>query len=174
VLQIVIMPKERRMKLYIMRHGQAQLTAPSDQLRALTEQGEQESMIMAKWLTKQVKQFPLSFVSPYVRAQQTYQTVINEFNAPGHHYCLDELTPESSPQMCGDALLAYCAQHNVENALVVSHLPLVALLVNDLCKGDEMPSFSTSSIACLDIDLAQWQGHLIWHKTFNDVVMGID
>jgi len=160
------------MKLYIMRHGQAQLTAPSDEQRSLTDQGSQESLIMAKWLGLQCEYFPLTFVSPYIRAQQTYQLVISGFKAPGHHYCLNELSPESSPQMCGDALLAYCSQHNADSALVVSHLPLVALLVNDLCKGDIMPSFSTSSIACIDIDLESWQGDLLWHKTFNDVLMG--
>ena len=161
------------MKLYIMRHGQAQLTASSDKLRDLTAQGQQESVIMAKWLASQQGEFDITFASPYIRAKHTYDLVITSFKAPEHHYVLNELTPESSPEMCGDALLAYCAQHKAASVLVVSHLPLVALLVSDLCKGDVVPSFSTSSIACLEIDLDTWRGNLLWHKTFNDVLMQV-
>jgi hypothetical protein len=46
------------------------------------------------------------------------------------------------------------------------------LLMSDLCKGDMAPAFSTSSIACIEIDLDSWQGILCWHKTFDDVLMG--
>lgn len=160
------------MKLFIMRHGQAEFNAPSDKLRNLTQQGIEESIVMAKWLLTQQTDFSITFVSPYNRAQQTYNYAIEQIGMVGHHYCLNDLSPESSPKMCGDALLAYCAHHNASSALVVSHLPLVALLVGDLCKGDIMPSFSTSSIACVDIDLDTWQGSLLWHRTFNDVLNG--
>ncbi|MGB1297001.1 MAG: phosphohistidine phosphatase SixA [Psychrobium sp.] len=160
------------MKLYIMRHGQAQITAPSDSARQLTPQGHQETEIMAKWLATKEQFFSASFVSPYCRAQQTIEIVSREFKMSEHHLVLDELTPEANPQTCGDTLLAYCAQYKTENALVVSHLPLVGLLVNDLCRGDLVPAFSTSSIACLDIDLDNWQGTLCWHKTVNEVLMG--
>lgn len=164
------------MKLYVMRHGQASFTAPSDELRELTDQGREESIIMARWLATKESDFSVTFVSPYVRAKQTYECVIENFNIPVHHYCLDDLTPESSPSRCGDALLAYCAEHcsdnAADNALVVSHLPLVGLLISDLCKGEFVSSFTTSSIACIDIDLDSWKGSLLWHRTFNDVLMG--
>jgi len=160
------------MKLYVMRHGQASFTASSDKLRELTDQGREESSIMARWLAIKESIFSVTFASPYTRAQQTYDCVIENFTMPVHHYCLEELTPESSPSKCGETLLAYCALHEAENALVVSHLPLVDLLVSDLCKGDVVASFSTSSIACMDIDLENWKGSLLWHRTFNDVLMG--
>lgn len=161
------------MKLYIMRHGQAQLSASSDQARELTPQGIEETSLMAKWLAGNESTFDVSFVSPYIRAKQTYDVVLNQYVMPEHHYCLNELTPESNPSTCGDALLAYCSQHKAVNALVVSHLPLVGLLVNDLCHGGIVPSFSTSSVACLDIDLDNWQGCLLWHKSVHDVLLGI-
>lgn len=161
------------MKLFIMRHGQAEFSAPSDKLRNLTPLGIEESTIMAKWMLTQQKDFSITFVSPYNRAQQTYEYVTKQIGMSEHHYCLEDLSPESSPKLCGDALLAYCAHHNVNSALVVSHLPLVDLLVTDLCRGDMVPSFSTSSIACVDIDLETWQGSLLWHRTFKDVLAGI-
>jgi len=66
--------------------------------------------------------------------------------------------------------LAYCAQVGASSALVVSHLPLVGLLVADLCKGAMMPSFTTSSIACVELDLDNWQGQLLWHESYQDVI----
>lgn len=154
-----------------MRHGQAELTASSDQQRALTIKGIEETTIVAKWLSAQQRTVDISFVSPYLRAQQTIDIVKHEYKEISHHYCLNELTPDASPASCGDVLLAYCAQHGVQSALVVSHLPLVALLVSDLCKGDIVPTFSTSSIACLDINLESWQGDLICHRSLGQILM---
>ncbi len=160
------------MKLYIMRHGQAQISAPSDSQRALTPLGQEQTAIMAKWLRNTASSFDVAFVSPYKRALQTFDIVSQQVRMSGHHYCLEELTPESNPSTCGDALLAYCAEHKATNAFAVSHLPLVGLVINDLCRGDFVPAFTTSSIACLDIDLVEWQGRLLWHRTLDDVLMG--
>ncbi|NRA62535.1 MAG: phosphohistidine phosphatase SixA [Psychrobium sp.] len=160
------------MKLYIMRHGQAQATASSDEARALTDVGCQESQLMATWLATQQPQFDLTFASPYLRAEQTFATVAPAFSGAPTHHVLQELTPESSPASCGDAVLAYCAQAKASSALVVSHLPLVALLVADLCGNKAMPSFTTSSIACIELDLDSWQGNLLWHKKVQDVLTG--
>lgn len=160
------------MKLYIMRHGQAELTASSDQQRELTIKGIEETSIMAKWLKSKQPTFDISFVSPYIRAQQTFDIISQNCPMNGHHYCLNELVPEASPANCGDVLLAYCAQHCVKSALVVSHLPLVSLLISDLCKGDIVPTFSTSSIACIDIDLDSWMGNLIEHRSLKQILMG--
>lgn len=161
------------MKLYIMRHGQAQISAPTDQERELTDVGRQESHVMAAWLAKQQPQFDITFVSTYVRAQQTFAIAKACIDNEPQHHVLAELTPDSSPEMCGDALLAYCAQAGATSALVVSHLPLVGLLVADLCKGAVMPSFSTSSIACVELDLDSWQGQLLWHRSFQDVLNSV-
>lgn len=161
------------MKLYIMRHGQAQPVAPTDKQRELTETGRQETTIMATWLAKHQRQFDITFVSPYVRAQQTYQITKTIFDNTPQHHVLEELTPDSSPELCGDTLLAYCAQTKASSALVVSHLPLVGLLVSDLCKGAIMPSFSTSSIACVELDLDNWQGQLLWHESYQEVLSSV-
>ena len=159
------------MKLYIMRHGQAVPSASTDAQRALTDIGRQQSRAVAKWLAKSQPQFDITFASPYLRAEQTFAEVAQEFIAAQQHFVLQELTPESSPKSCANAVLAYCALGNASSALLVSHLPLVALLVADLSRDNSMPSFSTSSVACLDIDLDSWQGQLLWHKSFHDIML---
>lgn len=158
------------MKLYIMRHGQAQPIAPTDKERVLTDIGRQESLLMATWLAKHQTNFDITFVSPFKRALETYDIASDIIENTPQHHILEELTPDSSPEICGDTLLAYCAQVKAKSALVVSHLPLVGLLVSDLCKGAIMPSFTTSSIACVELDLENWQGELLWHESYQDVL----
>jgi len=153
-----------------MRHGQAQPVAPTDKDRVLTQVGRQETSIMATWLAKHQQQFDITFVSPYSRALETFDIVASVIRNAAQHHVLEELTPESSPEICGDTLLAYCAQTKADSALVVSHLPLVGLLVTDLCKETMMPSFTTSSIACVEIDLDNWQGQLLWHKGYQEIL----
>ena len=116
------------------------------------------------------RRFDITSVSPYARAQETFSIVKQMFDNQSQHHVLEELTPESSPETCGDTLLAYCAQATATAALVVSHLPLVGLLVSDLCKGAIMPTFTTSSIACIELDLENWQGELLWHESYSDVL----
>jgi phosphohistidine phosphatase len=159
------------MKLYIMRHGQAETVAQSDKERRLSKTGSVETEAVAKWLAQQKPQFSLSFVSPYVRTLETYQLVSEQIEQVANHYVLEELTPESDPASCGDSLLAYCAEHKASSALVVSHLPLVGLLIADLCPGVVLPIFVPSSIACLDIDLDNWQGKLLWYKTYQHIAL---
>lgn len=158
------------MKLFIMRHGQAQPMASTDKLRVLTDTGRQQSLIMATWLTKHQQYFDATFVSPYARALETFDVASQVIKHSQDHHVLEELTPDSSPENCGDTLLAYCAQLKATSALVVSHLPLVGLLVADLCKGAVMPNFTTSSIACVELDLDSWQGELLWHTSYDDVL----
>jgi len=157
------------MKLYIMRHGQAETVAPSDKERRLSLTGIEQSEAVAKWLAHNNTPFDVSFVSPYTRALETYQAVAKWLQPTRFHYVLDELTPESDPASSGDSLLAYCAEHQANSALVVSHLPLVGLLISDLCPGVVLPSFATSSVACLELDLQNWRGKLLWHKSFQHI-----
>lgn len=69
------------MKIYIMRHGEAQQFAPSDAQRALTDRGRHESEAVARACANQrgVKGFDLVLVSPYLRAQQTWETAHGSF-----------------------------------------------------------------------------------------------
>ena len=69
---------ETHQKLLIMRHGEAAAGAP-DHLRRLTSRGEQEVNLMARWLASRMGKGELNalriIASPYVRDQQTAQTV---------------------------------------------------------------------------------------------------
>ena len=145
------------MKVVVMRHGDAVLGADDDAARALTSLGREQSRAMALWLQQQMPHLDRVLVSPYLRAQQTWQTVRGLFGEVQVDV-LDELVPHGHSAPVADYLRAL--EGEVENLLVISHLPLVGYLVQSLCPAAGAPMFATSGLACIE-----WQdgkGVLLW------------
>ena len=67
------------MKVFIMRHGEAEVVASSDETRRLTDYGRKQSISQGQWLKTHLNLTALSvqkvIVSPYVRAQETFELV---------------------------------------------------------------------------------------------------
>ncbi|AKG72323.1 MULTISPECIES: phosphohistidine phosphatase SixA [Serratia] len=138
------------MQVLIMRHGEAALDAASDAVRPLTVCGRDESRQMAAWLNTKSVDIERVLVSPYLRAEQTLETVREALTLPEGEEVLPELTPG------GDAGLVSCylqalAKEGIGAVLVVSHLPLVGYLVAELCPGECPPMFATSAIANVEL-----------------------
>ncbi|MGL5948709.1 MAG: phosphohistidine phosphatase SixA [Aeromonas sp.] len=151
------------MQLFIMRHGQASFQAPSDAARELTAQGRQESLLMAQWLSSQLSA-PLDVVlhSPYRRAVQTWQHISAHLPSQQVLVC-NEATPEGDVDFVASYLTALAEQH--ASVLLVSHLPLVGYLLQDLCHLPHAPMFATSAIAAIDwrvTDHGFGHGELLW------------
>ncbi|MEG3753919.1 phosphohistidine phosphatase SixA [Psychromonas arctica] len=139
------------MQIYIMRHGQAEMMANSDSERNLTDEGRHESEIMAKYLVKQDVKFDAVLVSPYVRAQQTWQSVSPFFEGISNIQVLPCLTPAGSARKSVDEILALQAE-GIESVLLVSHLPLVGYIVGELAPAAGVPAFSTSAIGHISLN----------------------
>ena len=133
------------MQIYIMRHGQAEMMAFSDAERNLTDIGREESERMAKYLVKQGVELDAVLVSPYVRAQQTWQSVSPFFDGVTNIQTLPCLTPSGSARKTVNELLALQAE-GVKAVLIVSHLPLVGYIVGELAPSAGVPAFSTSAV----------------------------
>lgn len=133
------------MQIYIMRHGQAEMMAYSDAERNLTDLGRQESELMAKYLVKQNTSLDAVLVSPYIRAQQTWESVSPFFEGVTNIQVLPCLTPGGSARKTVDELLALQAK-GVKSVLLVSHLPLVGYIVGELAPAAGVPAFSTSAV----------------------------
>lgn len=138
------------MQVYIMRHGDAALEAPSDAQRPLTQTGRSESQDMAVWLAQQTVGVERVLVSPYLRAQQTLEIVNHILPPKGPVDILPELTPGGDVRQAGD-YLRMLAIEGVGSVLVISHLPLVGYLVAELCPGEQPPMFCTSAIASVTL-----------------------
>ena len=148
------------MKLWILRHGEAQPHARRDAERNLTEHGRQQVVRSAAHLMGQ----PLDCIlaSPYVRAQQTAALVRDALGFSAALKTVTWLTPESDPKFAVSQL------PDTGNVLLVSHQPLVGDLISLLQHGHcrQPQPMHTASLAELE---GEWPlaGSLrllhVWH-----------
>ena len=134
------------MQLFLMRHGEAGFNAHSDRERTLTDVGRQHTSLMSNWLGQTVEEFDIVLVSPYLRAQQSWQEVRKHFPEPKKWLTLDELVPAGDPATVADTVIAYAEHYNAQTVLVLAHMPLLGYLVSELVAGVEPPLFATSGV----------------------------
>ena len=115
------------MKIWIMRHGEAEPHARRDAERELTAHGREQVLRSAAHLIGQ----PLDciLVSPYVRAQQTAALVCQALGFSSPPVTVPWLTPESEPKYALSKL------PDSGNVLLVSHQPFVGDLISLLLHG---------------------------------------
>lgn len=136
------------MKLWILRHGEAQNRARTDAERELTDNGRAEVLSSAASLMGQ----PLRWIiaSPYVRAQQTAELVRQALGFSEAVVTVPWLTPDSDPRKVLDNLDLYAS----DTVLVVSHQPLVGSLIGLAVHGNlqQAEPMHTASLAELEAD----------------------
>ena len=115
------------MKIWILRHGEAEPHARRDAERELTAHGREQVLLSAALLIGQ----PLDsiLVSPYVRAQQTAELVRKALGFTSGLITVPWLTPESEPKFAVSKL------PDSGNVLLVSHQPFVGELISLLVHG---------------------------------------
>jgi phosphohistidine phosphatase len=137
-------------KLWLLRHGEAEPQARTDAARELTRHGRKEVLQSAAHLVGR----PLTTIlaSPYVRAQQTAQLVRETLGFAAPIVTVPWLTPD------GDLaeILRYLDAHSGEELLLVTHQPLVGDLAGLLLHGhrQEPLAMKTASLAELDGEFA--------------------
>lgn len=138
------------MRLWLLRHGQAEPQAASDAVRELTAQGRKEVLQAAAQLAGR----PLTAIlaSPYVRAQQTAELVREALGFAGAVATVAWLTPDTDPR----EVLKYLDEREGGEILLVSHQPLIGALGGLLLHGhrQEPLPMRTASLAELDGDMA--------------------
>lgn len=149
------------MQIFIMRHGEASMEAETDAQRPLTSQGQLEAELMGKWMEKMSLEFDAIWVSPYVRAQQTFSFVSKSSVAKEAHRTLSFITPSGSPGEVHDFIDGECTNGQTERLLIVSHMPLVSYLTSELTSHQQAPLFQTASVAEINYDLATMKGELV-------------
>ena len=151
------------MRISIMRHGEAENLAINDAQRALTEKGKVNSIQVAKQCVESnIAHYDLILVSPYVRAQQTWQAVSSTFKTTKMETC-DDITPYGQADQVFDYVMALIAEHQLESILLISHLPLVSHLTAAFTKNNNVPIFSPSSLAHIELDPENEQGKIMKH-----------
>ncbi|HDS1734516.1 phosphohistidine phosphatase SixA [Pseudomonas hunanensis] len=134
------------MKLWVLRHGEAEQRANTDAERRLTAHGREQVLHSAARLLDQPLQAIVA--SPYVRAQQTAALVHGALGFAEPVRTVPWLTPDSDVRQA----IAEIERLGLEHVLLVSHQPLVGALVSVLEHGHvQQPApMSTASLAELE------------------------
>jgi len=131
------------MRVWILRHGEAERQTQHDPDRALTERGKHDAKAAGELLAKETSKDLMVFASPYKRAQQTAYAALKAM--PQHSInTADWLQPDADPYAVVKQLDALSA-HEI---LLVSHQPLVSALAGVLISGDyrDGPPMHTASL----------------------------
>ncbi|MFF7708389.1 histidine phosphatase family protein [Pseudomonas sp. NPDC007930] len=134
------------MKLWVLRHGEAQAQALTDAQRRLTPRGREQALQSAGRLLG----VPLAGIlaSPYARAQETALLVRQALGGELSLNTVPWLTPDSDPA----ATLLGLDEHGPGDWLLVSHQPLVGCLLGWLERGERaaLHPMGTASLAELE------------------------
>lgn len=150
------------MKLYLMRHGQAESFAASDAERQLTERGIAQSRAMAQYL--KVEPPAKAIASPLVRACQTAFNVVEPLQHEVPFGTCEYLVPDEDPRQVLEWLKTVECDGPL---LLVTHNPLVSLLVSYLIHGHMQGSISlaTADLVYLDLTAPVAGGaQLLWYQ----------
>jgi phosphohistidine phosphatase SixA len=144
-------------RLLILRHGDAAVGGP-DQSRRLSDHGREQVHKQVLRHYQDINAVDVVVSSPYIRAAQTAEIVMQETAVKSIEW-LDDLLPHGSLRL----IEAFLQQHQASNVMLVSHLPLVGLLI-DYLTGETANSMGTASLASLSMDYpAQGLATLHWN-----------
>lgn len=156
------------MKVFVLRHGQAETQQTTDEVRNLTAKGRADVAASAQYSLSELAQVQEIWASPLVRAQQTAEIVRDILAAQGVHLSIktiDLITPESNPADLFDLLQA----SKLNSVLLASHMPFVGDFLDAFCGSARgYHAMNTSSMALVECDVpAKDCGDLRWLRHVN-------
>lgn len=153
------------MRIFIMRHGEAQPLVRSDRDRQLTDYGYNQAAASAQWLKQNYfANTPVDYVlvSPFQRTRQTFACLNEQLEVKQHEYS-EDIVPSGQAKLVHDYLdyLLTDRASCCNGIVLVSHMPLVSYLVDELCGQHRSILFSTAAIAVLEYDVDKGRGSLL-------------
>lgn len=150
------------MKLFFLRHGEAEYKAPTDFERELTDGGVDTAKAVGLFCRKAKIPFSAVYSSPLVRAKQTATLVLNEIPKVQMEET-EFLTPDSDPKNLFGLLKSFTAESRI---LLVTHEPFASACISTLISGNESARIimKPCSFACVEIDgvPSRGNGKLLW------------
>lgn len=143
------------MKLIVMRHGEAEASNTSDKTRNLTAYGRRQATDAGKWLATVLgnSDISLALVSPYTRTQQTCECLNTVLNIK-QKVDVAELVPNAKAYITHVVLDGFLRENpTLDSVILVSHMPLISFLLDELLSNRQASLFDTSSMAIIDYDI---------------------
>jgi phosphohistidine phosphatase len=152
------------MDVFVLRHGEAVREASHDRERCLTSRGREDLQSVLSSCRTELSSVRHLLVSPYVRAQQTAEIAIEYLDPAVISKTSEFLIPEANPIHLLDYLQQAQQRDELQSVLLVSHQPLVGVLVDRLCGFDVgRYRMGTSALAFIQAEIAAASlGHLRW------------
>lgn len=151
------------MQVFIMRHGQAESLAGRDKDRQLTHVGHAEAGRVGRWMARQLPRIDRAWISPYLRTQQTFMAVKSAVQLTDEQYRNEpQLVPHGDVNQLHQAIWDLAYEMPDANLLVVSHMPVVAFLVEALDDAGNAPIFFPAAVAKVELNTDTTQGKLAW------------
>ena len=144
------------MNLYLLRHAIAvEPGTPGytdDASRPLTQKGSAKMHSIARGMKKIDLEFDLVISSPYLRARQTAEIVMDVFGIKGKPHISETLVPDTN----GAPIVTEIRENHAgkQNILLVSHEPLLSTLISVLISGDSSLDITMKKggLCCLNTD----------------------
>lgn len=140
------------MHVIIMRHGDAIPVHVEDSLRELSPFGHKQAQAAGQWLHQRYlsEGIEMCLVSPYVRAKETLAGVTSKVKI-NHQVVSSDITPDGSVWLTHDYIDVLIADNKINHCLlIISHMPFVSYLVDELTGSEQSMFFDTSSIVTID------------------------
>ena len=140
------------MKLYLLRHGEAEPYCDQDETRQLTPSGREHLVRVLAQKAQGLTRPDAVWVSPYVRTQQTADIVKQTLSLPAKiFYKTNAVTPGASVA----TMIEKMQSSPFETLMLITHQPFLGQLFDTL-GGFERGRyvFGTSAFACLTMDVA--------------------
>lgn len=160
---------KKNARVLIMRHGMAEDYAKDDASRALVPFGHKQVEQTANWFNHQWpdQTIDLAIVSPYARARQTLSVFQQQVSITATETS-DDVLPTGDAQLVADALRVQIETLSSTSAtgpiiLVVSHMPLVSILLDELSPYSQHALFNTGAMAVMEFDQTLGMANLVEH-----------
>lgn len=137
------------MKLWLLRHGEAEPYQRKDAERELTERGRKQVLEAASYVAQE--RFSHVLCSPYIRARQSTELFLPAVGYDAEPEIVPWLTPDSSVSEAQ----RYLASYTTDSLLLIGHQPLLGYLVSWFGEGHKQQSvpLGTATLVCLEGEL---------------------
>jgi phosphohistidine phosphatase len=158
------------MKLYLMRHAEAESGEQLDPTRKLTDLGKTQAKMMGKWLARQTERPEIVIESNMKRSRQTAKRVAKQLDVDRVPALAGALDPDSTPERAIDEMIRVGQEGGYAAVIAVSHGPLVEEALAQICGGEASQfHFAHGSVAHWDEKM-----RLHWLVTPNTVARDED